>query len=64
MIENTKVDQRGGAVAGNARKETEKEFRKSVISSNNHVLLRKADGSDKTLQEKKTRKQNISDTDE
>lgn len=39
MIENTKVARRGGSVAGNARKETEKELGKSVISHNNHLLL-------------------------
>ena len=39
IIENKKVAQRGGAVAGNARKETEKELGKSVISSNNYLLL-------------------------
>lgn len=64
MIENKKVAQRGGTVAGNARKETEKELGKSVISSNNHLQLSKPDSSDKTLQKKKTRKQDISHTDE
>jgi DNA-damage-inducible protein D len=39
MIENKKVAQRGGTVAGNARKETEKELGKSVISRNNHLML-------------------------
>ena len=64
MIENKKVAQRGGVVAGNARKETEKELGKSVISSNNHLQLRKADNSNKALQKMKIRKQNISHTDE
>lgn len=64
MIENKKVARRGGTVAGNARKETEKELGQSVISSNNHLQLRKADNSSKALQEKKIRKQNISQTDE
>lgn len=64
MIENKKVARRGGAVAGNARKETEKELGKSVISSNNHLLLRKADDSDKDLQEKKIPKQKTSNIDD
>src|SRR3990167_2914441 len=39
MVENKKVARRGGAVAGNARRETEKELGKSVISRDNHLLL-------------------------
>ncbi len=35
--ENKKVAKRGGTVAGNARKETEKELGKSVISSENYL---------------------------
>lgn len=38
LIENKKVARRGGNVAGNARKEAEKELGKSVISRNNYVL--------------------------
>ena len=41
MIENKKVARRGGTVAGNARIETEKELKKSVISRNNHFALEK-----------------------
>ena len=39
MDENKQVARRGGSVAGNARKETEKELGKSVISRDNHLLL-------------------------
>jgi DNA-damage-inducible protein D len=39
MPKNKKVAQRGGNVAGNARKDTEKELGKSVISRNNHLSL-------------------------
>ena len=39
MNENKQVARRGGSVAGNARKETEKELGKSVISRDNHLLL-------------------------
>lgn len=39
MPENKKVAQRGGKVAGNARKETEKELGKSVISQGNYLGL-------------------------
>jgi len=35
--ENKKVAKRGGRVAGNARKETEKELGKSIISSQNFL---------------------------
>ena len=38
LIENKKVARRGGNVAGNARKEAEKELGKSVISRNNYLL--------------------------
>lgn len=38
LIENKKVARRGGNVAGNARKEAEKELGKSVISHNNYLL--------------------------
>jgi len=39
MSTHKKVAQRGGKVAGNARKETEKELGKSIISSNNYLKL-------------------------
>lgn len=39
LIENKKVARRGGNVAGNARKDAEKELGKSVISRNNYLLL-------------------------
>ncbi len=39
MPENKKVAQRGGNVAGNARKDTEKELGKSVISGKNYLQL-------------------------
>lgn len=38
LPENKKVASRGGRIAGNARKETEKELGKSVISQDNHLL--------------------------
>jgi len=37
MTENKKVAKRGGKVAGNARKNTEKELGRSVISTNNFL---------------------------
>ena len=37
MPQNKKVAKRGGNVAGNARKETEKEIGKSVVSKNNYL---------------------------
>jgi DNA-damage-inducible protein D len=39
MQENKKVAQRGGRIAGNARKETETELGKSIISSDNYLGL-------------------------
>lgn len=39
MTANKKVATRGGKVAGNARKETEKELGKSIISQNNYSKL-------------------------
>lgn len=42
MPENKKVAKRGGRVAGNARKETEKELKKSVTSSENYLTLENA----------------------
>ena len=44
--ENKKVANRGGKVAGNARKETEKELGRSVVSEDNFLDL------DKTLGQK------------
>ncbi|MFA5211053.1 MAG: Bro-N domain-containing protein [Patescibacteria group bacterium] len=41
MVENKKVAKRGGKVAGNARKEAEKEIGKSLISKENHLNLKK-----------------------
>lgn len=41
MKENKKVAQRGGKVAGNARKETEKEIGTSIISEKNYLELNK-----------------------
>ena len=41
MVENKKVAKRGGRVAGNARKETEKELGRSVISENNFLETRR-----------------------
>jgi DNA-damage-inducible protein D len=38
LVKNKKVARRGGNVAGNARKEAEKELGKSVISRNNYLL--------------------------
>lgn len=38
LVENKKVARRGGNVAGNARKEAEKELGKSVINRNNYLL--------------------------
>lgn len=42
MPENKKVAKRGGAVAGKARKETEKELRRSVISRKNYLPPKKS----------------------
>lgn len=39
MVENKKVAKRGGIVAGKARKETEKEIGKSVVSDENYLQL-------------------------
>jgi DNA-damage-inducible protein D len=36
---NKKIAKRGGAVAGNARKATEKELKRSVISKKNYLEL-------------------------
>jgi DNA-damage-inducible protein D len=39
LVENKKVAKRGGIVAGKARKETEKEIGKSVVSNENYLQL-------------------------
>ncbi len=39
LTENKKVARRGGKVAGNARKDTEKELGQSVISRENYLQL-------------------------
>lgn len=49
MYENKKVAQRGGKVAGDARKNTEKEIGRSIISEQNHL----PDTSKKSLPENK-----------
>lgn len=41
MPANKNVAKRGGSVAGNARKETEKELGKSIVSSENYLSLEK-----------------------
>lgn len=52
LIENKKVAHRGGNVAGNARKEAEKELGKSVISRNNYLLTEnKKDNGDKSAKD-------------
>lgn len=52
LIKNKKVARRGGNVAGNARKEAEKELGKSVISRNNYLLTEsKKDNSDKSTKD-------------
>ena len=38
FTDNKKVAKRGGAVAGNARKDTEKELGRSIISEENYLL--------------------------
>jgi DNA-damage-inducible protein D len=43
MTENKKVAKRGGKVAGDARKNTEKEIGRSVISDKNHLENKKID---------------------
>ena len=42
FVKNKKVAERGGNVAGNARKETEKEIGRSVISKENYLPCRQA----------------------
>lgn len=42
MPENTKVANRGGNVAGNARKETEKELGRSVVERKNYLPPKKS----------------------
>ncbi len=38
FTKNKQVAKRGGGVAGNARKEAEKEIGESVVSSNNYLI--------------------------
>lgn len=40
MFENKKVAQRGGKVAGDARKNTEKEIGRSIISKGNYLSVK------------------------
>ena len=42
FAENKKVAERGGSVAGNARKQAEKEIGRSVVSSKNYLPRRQA----------------------
>ena len=49
MFENKKVAKRGGNVAGNARKNTEKEIGRSIISEDNYLPTKMK----KTLSNKK-----------
>lgn len=51
LTENKKVARRGGNVAGNARKEAEKELGKSVISRNNYLLPEGKTGNTEELPE-------------
>jgi hypothetical protein len=39
FVKNKKVAERGGSVAGNARKQTEKEIGRSVVSKNNYLQV-------------------------
>jgi len=39
FTDNRKVAKRGGKVAGNARKETEKELKRSIVSKDNFLDL-------------------------
>lgn len=48
MPENKKIAQRGGNVAGNARKDAEKELGKSIISRENHLQIAATKKIDKT----------------
>ncbi|HBI34122.1 MAG TPA: phage antirepressor protein [Candidatus Moranbacteria bacterium] len=43
MPENKKVASRGGSIAGNARKETEKELGRPIVSRNNFLSISKKD---------------------
>jgi len=43
FVENKKAAKRGGKVAGNARKETEKEIGKSIISNQNSLPEQSSD---------------------
>lgn len=53
LIENKKVAHRGGNVAGNARKDAEKELGKSVISRNNYLLLNDIEANTDALEKDK-----------
>lgn len=54
MLKNKKVARRGGKIAGNARKETEKELGKPVISKNNYLQIRQDEK--KVIKNKKNKK--------
>ncbi|MDF1759475.1 MAG: Bro-N domain-containing protein [Coxiellaceae bacterium] len=49
MPANKKVARRGGKVSGNARKETEKELGKSIISPDNHLNLLESNINDEEI---------------
>lgn len=55
MVENKKVAKRGGIVAGKARKETEKEIGKSVVSNENYLQLEKTKKITKTTKTEDTK---------
>jgi len=50
--ENKKVARRGGKVAGNARKDTEKELGRSVISKENYMADQLPDNEQAKLEDK------------
>ena len=50
--ENIQVARRGGKVAGNARKDTEKELGRSVISKENYLSDQLPDNEQNTLENK------------
>lgn len=49
MLANNTVAKRGGNVAGTARKETEKELGRSVISQDNYLQLSVAIDTDREI---------------
>lgn len=51
FVENKKVARRGGTVAGNARKETEKELGRSVISKENYLSGQLSETKQNTLRD-------------